>query len=98
MYLDLAIESYARYGLKDPLRALASRYTSLSEELHTAPWCSEGAVHEAGQYRIDGAVVMMSEAAGREPRRGPQFTGRWLGAGGSRPAALVDEPGHSLRL
>jgi benzoyl-CoA reductase subunit B len=61
MYLDLAADSYIRFGLTDPLRALASRYTSLSEELHNAPWCSAWAVAQAKRYRIDAAIVTLGE-------------------------------------
>jgi len=60
MYSAFAADGYIRYGLKYPLRALASRYASMSEELHIAPWSTAWTVHEAQHYRADGAVLLMS--------------------------------------
>lgn len=92
MYLDLAADSYIRYGLADPIRAIASRYASLSEELHTAPWCSEWAVNEAKRYRIDGAIVTLSESKQGAAGGSSLFTVRALEEAGIPVLGLKTDP------
>ena len=58
IYLSIAADSYLKYGLKDPIRALAARYLNLGSQMHMAPWGSEWAVHEAQIHRSDGVVIL----------------------------------------
>ena len=70
MYLAFGPDGYIRYGLDDPMAALASRTASFNEYLHNPPWAAEWMVHQAREHRIDGAVVL-------HPRRmKPAATGR----------------------
>lgn len=62
IYMSIAIDGYTRYGTRDPLRALAARYAGIGTELATTPADTEWAVHEAHEYRCDGAVILPSEA------------------------------------
>ena len=55
MYLPFGPDWYIRYGLDDPLRALASRVVTMNEVLHNAPYAPAWIVHEAQRNRIDGA-------------------------------------------
>jgi benzoyl-CoA reductase/2-hydroxyglutaryl-CoA dehydratase subunit BcrC/BadD/HgdB len=57
-YLALAADGYIRYPLEDPLRALASRFVSLNEQLHMPPWMNEWLVKEAKLNKIDGALLL----------------------------------------
>src|SRR5579883_897961 len=41
MYLAFGSDGYIRYGLEDPLLALASRTVSMNEQLHNPPWANE---------------------------------------------------------
>jgi benzoyl-CoA reductase subunit B len=59
MYLPFGPDWYIRYGLDDPLRALASRVVSMNEVLHNPPYAPSWIVREAKRSRIDGAVVLM---------------------------------------
>lgn len=59
MYLPFGPDWYIRYGLDDPLRALASRVVTMNEVLHNAPYAPAWIVREAQDNRIDGAVVLM---------------------------------------
>lgn len=59
MYLPFGPDWYIRYGLDDPLRALASRVVTMNEVLHNAPYAPAWIVREAQANRIDGAVVLM---------------------------------------
>jgi benzoyl-CoA reductase/2-hydroxyglutaryl-CoA dehydratase subunit BcrC/BadD/HgdB len=70
MYLAFGPDGYIRYGLDDPLAALASRTASFNEYLHNPPWAAEWIVHQAREHRIDGALVlhppgMKAAASGR---------------------------------
>ena len=70
MYLAFGPDGYIRYGLDDPLAALASRTASFNEYLHHPPWAPEWVVHQAREHRIDAALVlhpkrMKPAAAGR---------------------------------
>ena len=58
MYLAFGPDGYIRYGLDDPLLALASRTVSMNEQLHNPPWANEWIVHHARQHRIDAALVL----------------------------------------
>ena len=58
MYLAFGPDGYIRYGLDDPMAALASRTASFNEYLHNPPWAPEWIVHQAREHRIDGALVL----------------------------------------
>jgi benzoyl-CoA reductase/2-hydroxyglutaryl-CoA dehydratase subunit BcrC/BadD/HgdB len=58
MYLAFGPDGYIRYGLDDPLLALASRTVSMNEQLHNPPWANEWIVHQARLHRIDAAFVL----------------------------------------
>ena len=59
MYLAFGPDGYIRYGLEDPLLALASRTVSMNEQLHNPPWANEWIVEQAREHRIDAAFVLM---------------------------------------
>jgi benzoyl-CoA reductase subunit B len=59
MYLAFGPDWYIRYGLDDPLAALASRVVTMNEVLHNAPYAPAWMVREARACRIDAAVVLM---------------------------------------
>lgn len=65
MYLAFGPDGYIRYGLDDPLRALASRTVSFNEQLHNPPWANEWIVDQAARHRIDAALVL--EPLGTRP-------------------------------
>lgn len=58
MYLAFGPDGYIRYGLDDPLLALASRTVSMNEQLHNPPWANEWIVEQARRHRIDAALVL----------------------------------------
>jgi len=58
MYLAFGPDGYIRYGIDDPMAALASRTASFNEYLHNPPWAPEWIVEQAREHRIDGAVVL----------------------------------------
>ena len=58
MYLAFGPDGYIRYGLDDPLLALASRTVSMNEQLHNPPWANEWIVDQARAHRIDAAFVL----------------------------------------
>jgi benzoyl-CoA reductase/2-hydroxyglutaryl-CoA dehydratase subunit BcrC/BadD/HgdB len=58
MYLSFGPDGYIRYGLDDPMAALASRTASFNEYLHNPPWAAEWIVQQARDHRIDGALVL----------------------------------------
>jgi benzoyl-CoA reductase/2-hydroxyglutaryl-CoA dehydratase subunit BcrC/BadD/HgdB len=58
MYLAFGPDGCIRYGLDDPLAALASRSASFNEYLHNPPWAAEWIVQQARDHRIDGALVL----------------------------------------
>jgi benzoyl-CoA reductase subunit B len=58
MYLAFGPDGYIRYGLDDPMAALASRTASFNEYLHNPPWAAEWIVHQALEHRVDGALVL----------------------------------------
>jgi benzoyl-CoA reductase subunit B len=59
MYLAFSGPQYIRYGLGDPLRALASRICSLNEVLHLPPWMNEWMVNEAQRSGVHAAVILV---------------------------------------
>ena len=58
MYLAFGPDGYIRYGLEDPLLALASRTVSMNEQLHNPPWANEWIIDQAIKHRIDAAFVL----------------------------------------
>jgi benzoyl-CoA reductase subunit B len=58
MYLAFGPDGYIRYGLDDPIEALASRTASFNEYLHNPPWAPEWLVEQARLHRIDAALVL----------------------------------------
>ena len=58
MYLAFGPDGYIRYGLEDPVAALASRTASFNEYLHNPPWAAEWMVEQAVEHRIDAAIVL----------------------------------------
>jgi benzoyl-CoA reductase/2-hydroxyglutaryl-CoA dehydratase subunit BcrC/BadD/HgdB len=70
MYLAFGPDGYIRYGLDDPMAALASRTASFNEYLHNPPWASEWIVQQAREHRINGALVL------RPRHMKPATTGR----------------------
>ncbi|MCO6383440.1 2-hydroxyacyl-CoA dehydratase family protein [Oceanicola sp. 502str15] len=60
MYMAIAADGYIRRGLQDPVRAIASRYLNIGEQMHVAPWAGEWVVQEARRHRVDGAVMLVS--------------------------------------
>jgi benzoyl-CoA reductase/2-hydroxyglutaryl-CoA dehydratase subunit BcrC/BadD/HgdB len=58
MYLAFGPDGYIRYGLDDPMKALASRTVSMNEQLHNPPWANEWIVEQAKRHRIDAALVL----------------------------------------
>jgi len=59
MYLAFGPDGYIRYGLDDPMRALASRIVSMNEQLHNPPWANEWMVEQARRHRIDAALLLI---------------------------------------
>jgi benzoyl-CoA reductase subunit B len=81
MYLAFGPDGYIRYGLDDPLRALASRTVSFNEQLHNPPWAHEWIVDQSKRHRIDAALVL--EPLGTRPSAtGNRFIERALEANG----------------
>jgi len=77
MYLAFGPDGYIRYGLSDPLRALASRIVSMNEQLHNPPWANEWIVDQAQKHRIDGAIVLIPSGT-RSAASGTRFIERAL--------------------
>jgi hypothetical protein len=55
-YLSIASDGYLRYGTRDPLRCLASRYVTVSEQMHIPGLGGAWAVWEAKRHRVDGGL------------------------------------------
>jgi benzoyl-CoA reductase subunit B len=55
-YLSIASDGYLRYGARDPLRALASRYATMSEQMHIPGLGGAWALAEAERHRVDGGL------------------------------------------
>ena len=66
MYLAFGPDGYIRYGLDDPLLALASRTVSMNEQLHNPPWANEWIVEQA--HPPDRRCVRLTPL-GTRPRR-----------------------------
>jgi benzoyl-CoA reductase subunit B len=88
MYLPFGPDWYIRYGLEDPLRALASRVVTMNEVLHNAPYAPAWIVREARANRIDGAVVLMPRGS-RPSAAGTLFITNALEAAGV-PTLLIE--------
>jgi hypothetical protein len=63
MYMPFAGPQYIRYGLDDPLRALASRICSMNEVLHLPPWMNGWMVAEAQRCAIDAAIILVPDTS-----------------------------------
>jgi benzoyl-CoA reductase/2-hydroxyglutaryl-CoA dehydratase subunit BcrC/BadD/HgdB len=83
MYLAFGPDGYIRYGLDDPLRALASRVVSMNEQLHNPPWANEWMVDQARRHRIDAALILVPTGT-RSSATGSLFIQRGLEAAGVR--------------
>ncbi len=81
MYLAFGPDGYIRYGLDDPLAALASRTVSMNEQLHNPPWANEWVVEQARRHRIDAALVLTPDGM-RPAATGKRFVERALEAAG----------------
>jgi hypothetical protein len=77
MYLAFGPDGYIRYGLDDPLAALASRIVNMNEQLHNPPWANEWIVDQARRHRIDAAVVLRPHGM-RPAATGKRFVERAL--------------------
>ncbi len=77
IYLGIAADGYARYGLDDPLRAMASRFVGMSEMLNAPPWNCEWYVKEAKKNGVKGAVHLVSDSC-TQSARGSYFVRRAL--------------------
>jgi len=58
MYLAFGPDGYIRYGLDDPMMALASRTVSMNEQLHNPPWANDWIVDQAKRHRVNAALVL----------------------------------------
>ena len=70
MYLAFGPDGYIRYGLDDPMAALASRTASFNEYLHNPPWAAEWIVApgaRAPDRRCAGPSTAAHEARGHGP-------------------------------
>jgi benzoyl-CoA reductase subunit B len=56
LFLSLGSDGYLRYGLADPVRALASRYVTMNQQAHIPPLSTAWVTHEARRHRIAGAL------------------------------------------
>jgi benzoyl-CoA reductase/2-hydroxyglutaryl-CoA dehydratase subunit BcrC/BadD/HgdB len=96
MYLPFTGPQYIRRGLRDPLRALASRICGMNEVLHLPPWMNEWMVSEAKRCGIDAAVMLMPRS-NRQAVSGTKITRHALEAAGiptlELPADMVDDAG-----
>jgi benzoyl-CoA reductase subunit B len=84
-YLSIASDGYLRYGFRDPIRALASRYTTLAKQMWIPPLGGAWAVHEAREHRVNGALQL-------EANRGIAFITRALEAAGVPVLDLPVDP------
>jgi benzoyl-CoA reductase subunit B len=72
MYLAFGPDGYIRYGLDDPLLALAARTVSMNEQLHNPPWANEWILDQARSHRIDAAFVL-TPSGSRPSATGTRF-------------------------
>jgi len=93
MYLPFTGAKYIRYGLEDPLRALASRICGMNEVLHLPPWMNAWMVSEAKACKVDAAVILQP-TTNRLSVSGTRMTKLALEAAGipvyEMPADMVD--------
>ena len=62
MYLGLAADAYARNNYEsDPLAALGTRFSMITDFLHTPPFNTEWFLKEAKYNQVDGVVLLTSE-------------------------------------
>jgi benzoyl-CoA reductase subunit B len=87
MYLAFGPDGYIRYGLDDPLAALASRTVSMNEQLHNPPWANEWVVDQAQRHRIDAALVL-TPLGMRPAATGKRFVARALERAGIPALAI----------
>jgi benzoyl-CoA reductase/2-hydroxyglutaryl-CoA dehydratase subunit BcrC/BadD/HgdB len=87
MYLAFGPDGYIRYGLDDPLAALASRTVSMNEQLHNPPWANEWIVDQAKRHRIDAALVL-TPLGMRPAATGKRFVARALERAGIPALAI----------
>ena len=57
-YLSIASDGYLRYGTRDPLRCLASRYVTISEQMHIPGLGGAWAIWEARRHRVNGGLSL----------------------------------------
>ena len=57
-YLSIASDGYLRFDTRDPLRCLASRYCTVSEQMHIPGLGGAWAVWEARRHRVDGGLSL----------------------------------------
>ncbi|MBV9601255.1 MAG: 2-hydroxyacyl-CoA dehydratase [Chloroflexi bacterium] len=57
-YLSIASDGYLRFDTRDPLRCLASRYCTISEQMHIPGLGGAWAVWEARRHRVDGGLSL----------------------------------------
>jgi len=81
MYLAFGPDGYIRYGLDDPMRALASRVVSMNEQLHNPPWANEWIADQAVKHRIDAALVLIPKGT-KPSATGSYFIRQGLEAAG----------------
>ncbi|GGE62740.1 2-hydroxyacyl-CoA dehydratase family protein [Nesterenkonia cremea] len=60
MYLAIAADGYIRYG-EDPLRALAARFTGITDQLYVPPWSAQWYAKEALSHGVDGVVHLVAD-------------------------------------
>jgi benzoyl-CoA reductase subunit B len=87
MYLAFGPDGYIRYGLDDPMAALASRTVSMNEQLHNPPWANEWVVDQARRHRIDAALVL-TPLGMRPAATGKRFVARALERAGIPTLAI----------
>jgi benzoyl-CoA reductase subunit B len=91
IYLALAADAYIKYGLDDPVRALAARYLHVGELAHAPPWAGAWMVHEARRGRIDGCVMLTSPGQ-RHQVAGNNFQIKALEEAGIPVLEIVADP------
>lgn len=91
IYLGLAADAYIKYGLRDPLRALAARYLAVGELAHAAPWAGAWMVDEAKRARVQGCVLLASPGQ-RHQLAGNAFQVEALEAAGIPVLELTADP------
>jgi benzoyl-CoA reductase subunit B len=57
-YLSIASDGYLRFGTRDPLRCLASRYVAISLQMHYPPWSHAWALWDSKRHRVSGGLQL----------------------------------------